>query len=152
MVDAIYASTLDRAAETAAIISAELGVGPVLVDEALRERDAGEFSGLTRPRSTSDTPASSPNGDRPPGWEADDVLVGRASAVLERIAAEVGDGDVLVVTHGGVIMSLEDHLGGGRHRLANLGGRWIEWDGSQLRLGDRILLLAGSELTIPDQI
>jgi broad specificity phosphatase PhoE len=152
MVDAIYASTLDRAAETAAIISSELGVGPVLVDEALRERDAGEFSGLTRAEIDERYPGYLANGDRPPGWEPDDVLVARASVVLERIAAEVGDGDVLVVTHGGVVMSLEDHLGGGRHRLANLGGRWIEWDGSQLRLGDRILLLAGSELTIPDQI
>jgi probable phosphoglycerate mutase len=152
MVDAIYSSTLDRAAETAAIISAELGVGPVLADEALRERDAGEFSGLTRAEIDERFPGYLANGDRPPGWEHDEVLVARASAVLQRIAAEVGDGDVLVVTHGGVVMSLEDRLGGGRHRLANLGGRWIEWDGSQLRLGDRILLLEGSELTIPDQI
>jgi probable phosphoglycerate mutase len=152
MVDAIYASTLDRAAETAAIISSELGVGPVLADEALRERDAGEFSGLTRAEIDERFPGYLANGDRPPGWEHDDALVERASAVLERIAAEVGDGDVLVVTHGGVVMSLEDRLGGGRHRLANLGGRWIEWDGSHWRLGDRILLLEGSELTIPDQI
>jgi probable phosphoglycerate mutase len=152
MVDAIYASSLDRAAETAAIISAELGVGPVLVDERLRERDAGEFSGLTRAEIDERYPGYLANGQRPPGWEHDDVLVARASAVLERIGAEVGDGDVLVVTHGGVVMSLEDHLGGGRHRLANLGGRWLEWDGSKMRLGDRILLLAGSELTIPDQL
>jgi probable phosphoglycerate mutase len=152
MVDAIYASTLDRAAETAAIISAELGVGPVLVDEALRERDAGEFSGLTRAEIDERYPGYLANGNRPPGWEPDDALVERASAVLERIASEVGDGEVLVVTHGGVVMALEDRLGGGRHRLANLGGRWIVRDGSQLRLGDRILLLEGSELTIPDQI
>jgi probable phosphoglycerate mutase len=152
MVDAIYASTLDRAAETAAIISAELGVGPVLVDEALRERDAGEFSGLTRAEIDDRYPGYLANGKRPPGWEPDDELVARASAVLRGIATEVGDGDVLVVTHGGVVMALEDHLDGGRHRLANLGGRWIAWDGSQLRLGDRILLLEGSELTIPDQI
>ena len=31
---------------TAAIISAELGVGPVVLEQDLRERDAGEWSGL----------------------------------------------------------------------------------------------------------
>src|SRR5690606_34165227 len=48
-VDAVWASDLQRAVETAAIIAGELGVGPVVVDPDLRERDAGEFSGLTRP-------------------------------------------------------------------------------------------------------
>src|SRR4029450_8816363 len=47
-VDAGGASDLERAAETAAIISADLGVGPVVLDPDLRERDAGEDSGLTR--------------------------------------------------------------------------------------------------------
>src|ERR671917_2105987 len=46
--DAIFASDLQRATETAMIIAAELGVGPVVVDPDLRERDAGEWSGLTR--------------------------------------------------------------------------------------------------------
>src|SRR3954449_978711 len=35
--DAIFASDLQRAAETAAIISAAIGVGPVLVEPDLRE-------------------------------------------------------------------------------------------------------------------
>jgi glucosyl-3-phosphoglycerate phosphatase len=40
-VDAIVSSDLLRAAETAAIIAQKLGVGPVVVDERLGERDAG---------------------------------------------------------------------------------------------------------------
>ncbi|MEY2406219.1 MAG: glucosyl-3-phosphoglycerate phosphatase, partial [Acidimicrobiaceae bacterium] len=40
-VGAVFASDLVRAAETAAIIAAELGVGPVVIDADLRERDAG---------------------------------------------------------------------------------------------------------------
>src|SRR3989442_14475718 len=47
-VDAVYASDLQRAAETAVIIAEQLGIGPVILDADLRERDAGDWSGLTR--------------------------------------------------------------------------------------------------------
>lgn len=56
VVDAIVASDLQRAAETAAIISEELGVGPLVLDPDLRERDAGEWSGLTRAEIERDWP------------------------------------------------------------------------------------------------
>src|SRR3546814_3323938 len=56
VVDAIVASDLQRAADTALIISGELGVGPVVLDEGLRERDAGEWSGLTRAEIERDWP------------------------------------------------------------------------------------------------
>src|SRR3954465_8515375 len=46
--DAVFAPDLHRATETAHIIATDLGIGPVLIDERLRERDAGEWSGLTR--------------------------------------------------------------------------------------------------------
>src|SRR4030095_11495773 len=46
VVDGIWASDLQRAAETAAIIGDDMGVGPVVVDADLRERDAGEGTGL----------------------------------------------------------------------------------------------------------
>ena len=47
-VDLIVASDLDRALTTAAIMAEGLGVGPVMVEPRLRERSAGEWSGLTR--------------------------------------------------------------------------------------------------------
>src|SRR4051812_28738357 len=47
-VDGIAASDLQRASDTAEIISNQLGVGPVVIDPRFRERDAGEWSGLTR--------------------------------------------------------------------------------------------------------
>src|SRR5436309_8138951 len=46
--DAVFASDLQRATETAVIVAAQLGIGPVVLDPDLRERDAGEWSGLTR--------------------------------------------------------------------------------------------------------
>ena len=46
--DLVVCSDLQRAQVTAEIIASELGVGPVVIDAGLRERDAGEWSGLTR--------------------------------------------------------------------------------------------------------
>src|SRR5829696_1601221 len=46
--DAIVASDLERARETAAIIAAAGGPGAFEVEPALRERDLGDFTGLTR--------------------------------------------------------------------------------------------------------
>ncbi|HKY17111.1 MAG TPA: histidine phosphatase family protein [Microthrixaceae bacterium] len=152
-VDAIVSSPLDRAAETAAIISAELGIGPVLTEDDLQERHAGEFAGLTRDEIEVAYPGYLADGRRPPGWEDDDALLERVSGAIGRIAATIGDGDVLVVTHGGVVMNLEGHLGTERHRLPNLSGRWLEVrDDGTLVLGERLDLLTGAELTVPDQI
>ena len=56
VVDAIVASDLQRATETALIIAGELGVGPLVLEPGLRERDAGEWSGLTRAEIERDWP------------------------------------------------------------------------------------------------
>ena len=45
-VDAIVASDLQRAMQTALIISEAIGVGPVQVEAGLRERDVGDWTGL----------------------------------------------------------------------------------------------------------
>jgi broad specificity phosphatase PhoE len=166
-VDAVFASDLQRASETALIIAGELGVGPVVVDPDLRERDAGEWSGLTRAEIEEqwpgylDPPADEHAGfgpsaapRRPPSWEPDDSVLGRALAALGRIHAAVADGDVVAVTHGGLIYVLEGHLGAPFGRLANGGGRWLWVEGGKLRLGDRVLLVGddGAPATVPDQI
>jgi probable phosphoglycerate mutase len=172
--DAIWASDLQRAAETAAIIASELGIGPVVLDPDLRERDAGEWSGLTRAEiderypgyldpppadkhtSFGGAPAST-TPRRPPGWEPDDRLLERALRALRRIAREVADGVVLVVTHGGLIYRAEGHLGAGFARLANAEGRWFEVDGgpeAEVRLGERVLLAGPDDVpvTTPGQL
>ncbi len=165
-VDAIFSSDLRRAAETAQIVSDALGVGPVIVDPALRERDAGAWSGLTRDEIRERFPGYLPDDHhrvfapsrtvprRPPGWEPDGSVLDRALAALGRIHAVVGDGDALAVTHGGVIYVLEDHLGEPFARLANGGGRWFEVDGERVTLGERILLVDddGAPVTVPTEI
>jgi len=152
VLDAIFASDLRRATETAMIISGLLGVGPVVVDPDLRERDAGEWSGLTRPEIEErypgyldGSPGFGPAGQRkrPPGWEPDGSVLERAVRALGRIGAEVGGGEVLAVTHGGLIYVVEHHLGhdGPIPRLANGAGRWVDVEGERLSLGERVLLV-----------
>ena len=166
-VDAVFCSDLDRARETAEIIASELGTGPVIVDPGLRERDAGEWSGLTRaeiherwPGYLPDDPAlrDGPAGAevrRPPGWEPDDHLRDRALAAIDRMVAAVDGGDALAVTHGGLVYAIEGHFGEPWTRLPNLGGRWVEGgpDGP-LVLGDRVVLVDPHDVavTTPGQI
>src|ERR687894_1848010 len=47
-VDAVVSSDLQRARETAELMAAVLEVDDVLVETDLRERDVGDFTGLTR--------------------------------------------------------------------------------------------------------
>lgn len=150
-VDAIYASHLERARVTAGIIADALGRS-VVVDERLSERDAGEWSGLTRPEIEARWPGWIEDGRRPPGWEQNDHLLARTLGVLRRIHDEVGDGDVLVVTHGGLVYALEEHLGERHRRIGNLEARWVEVDGDRLALGPRVELVDHAEITVPGQI
>jgi probable phosphoglycerate mutase len=156
-VDAIVASDLERAAETAAILSGELGVGPVVLDPDLRERDAGEWSGLTRAEIEAGWPGylSDEGGERrrPEGWEADRDLEARAAAALARIHGLVPGGEAIAVTHGGLIYVLEGAFGVPFERIGNLGGRWIDVgpDGPTA-LGERVVLIDPDEVTVPDQI
>jgi probable phosphoglycerate mutase len=151
-VDAVWASDLQRAVETATIIADEIGVGPVVVDADLRERDAGEFSGLTRPEIEERFPGHLAAGRRPPSWEPDDELLARALRALDRIAAALPGGDVLVVTHGGLVYTVEAHLGAAFERLANAEGRRLEIGDGRMWLGGRVLLADPEDTTVPGQI
>lgn len=175
-VDAIVSSDLQRAAETALILSVELGVGPVVLDPDLRERHAGEWQGLTRVEIERDWPgyldqpppvegtpeaavASGAGREeagprrRPPGWESDESLVTRAAKALARIHDLVTGGEAIAVTHGGLVYAVERLLGAPFVRLPNLGGRWVDV-GSEgpVELGDRVVLVDPDELTVPTQL
>lgn len=151
-VDAIVASDLERAQHTAAIISELLGEGPVLVEGALRERDAGEWSGLTKAEIEQEWPGYLDDRQRPPGFEEEEPFLERILAAIGRIHERVEGGDVLAVTHGGVIYAIERHLGAGFERIPNLGARWITVDGDGLALGERFVLIDPHDATVPDQL
>jgi probable phosphoglycerate mutase len=134
------------------IISEQLGIGPVVTLSGLVERDAGEWQGLTRRDIDEQYPGFLEQGRRPPGWETDESLVARALGCVDAMATALPSGEAIVVTHGGLIYALEGHLGASFERIGNLGGRWIAVDSSGIRLGDRIDLLGGVDVTVPDQI
>jgi broad specificity phosphatase PhoE len=151
MVDAIYASDLERASHTAGIIAARLG-SDVLLDPRLRERHAGPWQGLTKAEIEADWPGFLDSGERPDGYEDDVYVLARALLSLRDIATAHAAGEVLVVTHAGVIRTLERHLGADDGLLPNLGGRWFDLVDGDPRLGDRVELLPEDEITRPEQI
>ena len=140
-VDVIVASNLERASHTAAIISETIGVGPVIIEPRLAERDAGEWSGLTRTEIDEAWPGYLSAHRRPPGFEPDESLVTRTRAGLDAIHQAYGGAEVLVVTHGGVVYALESQAGLGFERLPNLGSRRVVHHGDRLELGERLLLV-----------
>jgi len=148
-VDAIAASPLDRARTTAEIIAEVNGIGPVVLDEGLVERDVGEWSGLTRADIDERWPGYLVDERRPPGWEHDDVLVDRALGALARLEVLHRGATVLVVTHGGLIGSIERHHGRDDGRITNLAGRAVVHTGEGVELGERLDLLDDDELTVP---
>jgi probable phosphoglycerate mutase len=144
----VVASPLLRAAETATIIAEGLGIGPVLTDPDLVERDAGEWQGLTRTQIEEGWPGFLDEGRRPPGYEPGDAMLARVRSVLEHISERMGDGEVLVVSHGGVVYALEEACGEPWVRLPNLGARWFEVSGDDLSAGPRVDLVPDG--TVPN--
>jgi broad specificity phosphatase PhoE len=139
--------------ETAQIISAQLGVGPVVIEPDLRERDAGAWSGLTSEQIEAGWPGYFETGQKPEGWEADQDLLVRVCLGLDRIASEYAGAEVLVITHGGVVYTLEALHGLPFARLPNLGGRHLVHHVEGLKLGERVLLVDDDDITtVPAQI
>ena len=152
-VDAIIASDLQRASDTAFIIGEAIGTGPILTDERLRERDAGEWSGLTRVEIDEAYPGYLAEGRRPASVETDESVLARVHAALADLHARYEGADVLAVAHGGLVYALEHEAGIGFERLPNLAGRWLTHDGSRLRVGDRVQLVDDDLITtVPAQI
>ena len=110
--EAIYSSDLSRAKETADIIAAGGDVN-VLVRPDLRERDYGQWQGLTQDEVRARDPEDYARwwaGDhqfRPPGGESVSDVVTRVS----RLAADLrethpGEGTILLAAHGGSLLCL----------------------------------------------
>jgi probable phosphoglycerate mutase len=110
-VEAIVASDLRRARETAEIVGEQLGVA-LRFDARLRERDLGSWSGLTTPEIAGRWPdalarlrARDPE-LRPGGGESIRDLQARLRGFLADLAARPDAEHVALVTHGGVIRAL----------------------------------------------
>jgi 2,3-bisphosphoglycerate-dependent phosphoglycerate mutase len=136
-IDAIYSSDLRRAHETAEIVAARHGLG-VVVDPDLRERDVGEWSGLTMPEIEERYPDELRR-FREEGTsvgESREALAQRVVAAVRRIADAHPAGQILVVTHGGALRTLRHAAGG------DLGGPVVR-NGHVLKIAIRAGTFAG---------
>ena len=139
-VDAIYCSPLLRAAQTAETISQTLGFDPPLPNDNLVERDLGEWTGLTRDEVDQGWPGYLAEHRWPPSAETTDSVRQRALLGLEQVIAAARanlseNATALVVTHGGLITTVEQALGLAWRRIVNLSGRELLSSGNELKLG-----------------
>jgi broad specificity phosphatase PhoE len=113
--DAIYASDLARARETAEIAGERLGL-PIVLDPDLREKDWGTWEGLTAVER-----------DRVEFvGESTEAHQERMLRALRRIAERhPGDGSVLVVTHGGSMRRVQTAALGMALPVVENCGRWL---------------------------
>jgi len=150
-VDAIWSSDLERARATGEILADSSGQ-LLQVDPRWRERNAGEWTGLTRDEIERGWPGYLATHHRPAGFERDEELLQRVLDAVRDLHVAYPDGDVLVVSHGGVLRALERHGGATDRAFPNLGGRIFEVDGDEgaapsITNGERIFLLGEDEAT-----
>jgi broad specificity phosphatase PhoE len=112
-----YSSDLKRALETAGAIAAATGGRPEPI-KALREIYLGEWEGLRTEELARRFPEAwrawiaEPNWDLVPGGEGAERFETRVVGAVDALFARHPRGDVLVVTHGGVIqVALQSVLG-----------------------------------------
>lgn len=148
--DALYASTLDRAWRTAEPMAARTGVAVQLVAD-LREWDFGDCEGLTTdeiearyPGQLSVRPAPDDLTWGWPGGESRAVFYERARRALGGLAARHPDQTVAVVSHNGLLTSfLAQALDGvawthPQHDFGHCALVEIEIEGGAVRLGRRV--------------
>jgi broad specificity phosphatase PhoE len=114
--DAIYASDLRRARDSAAPLAAAAGL-EVVERRDLREIDTGSWTGLTRDDVAAQDPAGAArHAEGASGWtggETYEALQQRVAAVLDDLARRHPAGERLAVfTHGGVIRAAVAHVFG----------------------------------------
>jgi broad specificity phosphatase PhoE len=109
---AFYSSPLARARETAEALAAGHRM-PVRYDDRLRERNLGEWTGLTFDEARQRNPDLAVDDWRihgPPGGESQTQLMARVAAAIDAMAAQHPDGTVAVVSHGGALSAYLEHL------------------------------------------
>jgi len=117
--DRIYSSDLGRALESAKLFAKELNFAEeIRTDERLRERTFGEFDGLLWkdfPENARKKVASLSEGPFPGNMEARINVKRRATQALQDVGKETkrevpGAARILVVSHGGVIKEVQEHV------------------------------------------
>jgi probable phosphoglycerate mutase len=161
--DAIYASDLSRARQTAAPTAKNLAL-EVLIDKDLRERHYGIFERLTYaevkekfPEDYARFDARDPDYDFRTGESLKDFSA-RSIAVIARIAKAHEGKSILVFTHGGILDKLYRHITGlslsapRDFGIPNAGLNRIEWvaDRWHIRVWADVAHLEGALDDLPE--
>jgi glucosyl-3-phosphoglycerate phosphatase len=142
----VATSDLARARQTAEILREQVCLEELRVEAGLRERNVGDWSGLTGEEIEARWPGllarwRKGEMDAVPNGETTASLLERSLRCLSALfTGAPGAGMMVAVSHGGVLRTLEQHLGVESHGTANLGGRWLEFEGGTLRAGDVVAL------------
>jgi probable phosphoglycerate mutase len=109
----VVSSPFLRARQTADILADRLAV-PIVVEEDLRERSYGTLAGqpYAAALACADYDRSAYWQWCPPGGETLTGVAARAGAVLDRVVAAAPADDVVVVSHGAVMLALWWHVTG----------------------------------------
>ncbi len=141
----IVASDLVRAQQTARPIAAALGAGEFRVDAGFRERGVGEWSGRTTAEIEHVWPGMLTRWRdghlaQLPGGEDETAFRSRITIALRHACeqAVANAAAVIVVSHGGVIRTLERLHHVEPRPVGNLGGRWFFLVGGEIRGGSRV--------------
>jgi broad specificity phosphatase PhoE len=140
MVDAVIASPLVRARQTAEIIAEGIGVGPVTTDDRLIETDAGDWTGLTFHEIRTGWPGWLDQHRWPDNFEKEVDIVARMTEALIDLAARHPGASIIAVTHSGAMRNLDRALGEHDPSIPNLSSRWYDVDGFTITGGERLLL------------
>ncbi len=130
----VIASPYFRARETARIIADHLGI-TVEIEHAFREQSLGQLAGKPYDSVLRD-PSYRPERSwewRPPEGESQEDVRARTAPVFDRIARDYAEGELVIVSHGGVMRALWAHVTGqweGAHVPSNCGIVLVEHDGS----------------------
>ena len=147
--DGVYSSSLQRAADTAAIIAEMIGIGPVQLMDDLMENAFGPWQGLTIHEIEEGWPRYLAEHRRPDGAEPIAEVFARGIRALRTIAANHPGRETLVITHAGVMRTLHSQLLAGKGgddqaslRFANLGGCWFHvFEDGNVEVGEVVNLI-----------
>lgn len=151
----VLSSDLQRARDTAQLIADGIGLaGDVVVEPALRERNVGVFSGKTIDDLLTEFPdcfhPDTRRVLRVPEGESDEDLWQRVLPAFVALPQRFPAEEMLVVSHGGVIRTIERHLEvDPGESTPNLGGRWLTVDSGRLVAGERFVPIEPGLVTAP---
>ena len=142
--EVVVTSSLARARQTGELLAEHAGIELGDAVDDLIERSAGQWEGLLRSEIEARYPNWLAQRRRPPGYEPDEEIVVRALRAVRELAERHAGAAVVVVSHGGLITSLERAAGEEWRQLTNLEARWFAFDtasGDLLPDGERVRLL-----------